>query len=121
MVILAVGWFFGHFGKKFTPPSVSAPIKQIQWYEGGTLHKATVAQWNAATNQNKLATAADWLAATKWKNHLNSPADFNKMKVKAQILVNAINEAASEKQPESWQITDVATPIMLIANDIGPE
>ncbi len=63
-----------------------------QWYENGNLHNATVAQWKGATYQNKLATAADWLAATKWRGYLKSPDDFDKIKVKAQMLVNAVDE-----------------------------
>jgi len=30
------------------------------WYEGGTLHDATLAEWSNATDANRLATAADW-------------------------------------------------------------
>ena len=30
-----------------------------KWFEGGTLHRATVKEWNRATYANKLATAAD--------------------------------------------------------------
>ena len=32
-----------------------------KWYQGGTLHKATMKEWSAATPENKLATAADML------------------------------------------------------------
>lgn len=32
------------------------------WYEGGTLHCATVEEWLRATDDNRLATAADWVA-----------------------------------------------------------
>lgn len=31
------------------------------WYEGGTLHDATVVEWRAASARNRLATAADWV------------------------------------------------------------
>ena len=43
----------------------------VEWYEGGTLHNATVAQWKKATEQNKLATCADWLVALFRENMLN--------------------------------------------------
>lgn len=32
-----------------------------KWYEGGTLHKKTVAQWSKASERDKLATAADFV------------------------------------------------------------
>ncbi|MEA2014623.1 MAG: hypothetical protein U9N38_04890 [Thermodesulfobacteriota bacterium] len=31
-----------------------------KWYENGTLHSDSVAEWNRATYANKLATASDW-------------------------------------------------------------
>lgn len=33
------------------------------WFRGGTLHSASVAEWNRATEANKLATCGDWIAA----------------------------------------------------------
>ena len=33
-----------------------------QWYEGGNLHQATLREWCAATDANRLATAADFAA-----------------------------------------------------------
>lgn len=42
-------------------PTVVATAQK--WYEGGTLHKATMGEWNRATYANKLATCADLLAA----------------------------------------------------------
>ncbi len=65
-----------------------------RWFEGGTLHNSTIKQWTQATHRNKMATAADWLAATKWKNQLRSNSDFNRLKAKARMLVSAIDEVA---------------------------
>ncbi len=39
---------------------VSTPVYSGEWYEGGTLHKATVQEWQQATYKNRLATSADW-------------------------------------------------------------
>ena len=44
------------------PTNTPAPTPE-PWYAGGTLHKATVAEWSQATERNKLATAADWVTA----------------------------------------------------------
>lgn len=48
------------------PPPQSTPIPQtnrnLEWYEGGTLHNATLAEWVKADSRNQLATAADWAA-----------------------------------------------------------
>lgn len=34
-----------------------------QWYEGGTLHDASLQEWKQATPENKLATIADMVSA----------------------------------------------------------
>ena len=44
-------------------------VKQSAWYEGGTLHQATVAEWKKATSQNKLATCSDFIA-NWWRGDL---------------------------------------------------
>jgi hypothetical protein len=35
------------------------------WFKGGTLHRATVREWRNATYANRLATSADFIAATQ--------------------------------------------------------
>lgn len=37
-----------------------------KWYEGGTLHKKTVAEWSKATQRDKVATSADFVTHA-WK------------------------------------------------------
>lgn len=45
------------------------PTDTKMWFSGGTLHNATVAQWVAATEHNRRASAADWVTAIKgWDN-----------------------------------------------------
>ena len=104
------------FTADYTPTTTSSK----QWFQGGNLHNATVAQWKSATYKNKLATASDWLAATKWKGHLNSPDDFDKIKVKAQMLVKAVDEVVTVKQTDSMQVNEIAAAIVTMSNDIGP-
>ena len=98
----------------------SQPITSKQWFRGGSLHNATAAQWKSATYQNKLATAADWLTSTKWKGHLKSPNDFNKIKVKSRVLVNAVDEVVTVKKIDSLQVNEIAAAIITMSNDLGP-
>ncbi len=35
-----------------------------KWYEGGNLHKVKIEDWRVATDENKLATCADFISAT---------------------------------------------------------
>ena len=39
----------------------STPTATSKWYEGGTLHGATIADWKSATARNRLATSADFV------------------------------------------------------------
>lgn len=44
-----------------TATQTATPEATVSWYNGGTLHEATWAEWQQATDANKLATAADWI------------------------------------------------------------
>ncbi len=39
--------------------TVPQPAFAAEWYEGGTLHTATVSRWNQSSYKNRLATSAD--------------------------------------------------------------
>lgn len=81
----------------FTNKSNNRSIEQIErtykrpiskeWYEGGTLHKATVKQWKSATQKNKLATCADFMAVT------DNSISMTELKSRATNLMNCIDEA----------------------------
>jgi uncharacterized protein (UPF0297 family) len=90
------------------------------WFEGGNLHSATIAEWKAATYHNKLATAGDCLAATKWRGYLKSPDDFDRIRVKAQMLVSAVDGAVPAELWDSVRVNDIAAAIIVMSNDLGP-
>lgn len=120
-IIVVLGVFAGMMDKKNNPSSVSTPQRVQHWYEGGTLHKATITQWKVATDRDKLATAADWLAATLWKEYLKSPKDFERMKVKAQMLVREIDKSIAVKNIDHLEITEITTALLLMSKDFGPD
>jgi len=104
---------------KITKSHVSV---STQWFQGGTLHGATIVQWKRASHQNKLATAGDWLAGTIWKGHLNSPDDFDKLRLMARILVSGIDIVIAEMQG-AYADEDVALLAAIIitqSDDLGP-
>lgn len=37
-------------------------VAHAEWWDGGTLHGASVAEWHAATPENRLATAGDFVS-----------------------------------------------------------
>lgn len=57
--------FFGILFFAFVPLLASAQDAGEKWYQGGTLHKSTVAEWKSASAWNRRATAADWAMNTK--------------------------------------------------------
>ena len=96
----------------------SAPTDQ--WFQGGTLNGATHAQWMAAPYRNKLATASDWLAATIWNGHLNTPADFDRLKLSAQRLVRGVDGVASVDGTGGLQVNQAAASLIAMSNNLGP-
>ena len=79
----------------------AAPLAHAagEWYEGGTLHSATLKQWASATTQNKMATMADMVVAAKLAKR---PMEVVEQSVRA---ASCIDEVASE----SGQGQEVAT------------
>lgn len=41
-------------------PAPAAPAQEVPWYVGGTLHNVPPQEWRSASEENRLATAADW-------------------------------------------------------------
>ncbi len=72
-----------------------------EWYEGGTLHKATLIEWRAATNSNRLATAAD-IAYTllSRKVVVTSPQQIRSF---AKELEKCVSGVADE--PAGWDLS----------------
>ncbi len=62
-----------------------------EWYEGGTLHTASIPQWKSSTHKNRLATASDW-AAVMFKDQNLS---MKELKVKALEVVRCIDTATA--------------------------
>lgn len=94
-----------------------------KWYQGGSLHKASIGEWKSASYQNKLATSGDWLAATVWKGHLNSMSSFEELKIQAIALVIAIDKTIEGKQFDEFnklKVNEIAASITFLSKDFGP-
>lgn len=93
-----------------------------EWFKKGTLQNASLAEWRDSSYDNKLATAAGWLTVTKWKGALNSTDDFDRLKVKADMLVKAVDKVATADvtQNDSLSATEIAAAIVTMSNDLGP-
>lgn len=74
-----------------------------KWYEGGTLHDATMAEWTQATPENKLATMGDMVSAIynrgQFVSTVQTAITEGKMpaiKTVAQLLVEQMDEASND-------------------------
>ena len=61
--------------------------KSNNWYEGGTLHESKISEWKNATEKNKLATCADFMAVR------DNTVSMETLKRRSMDLKNCINEA----------------------------
>ena len=76
----------------------AAADRNRRWFEGGTLHDAGALEWQVATEENKLATCADFFArlwtleklSPKISSKISKIDDFRPF---AQEMVKAINNA----------------------------
>ena len=101
--------------------AASAPAAAPRaWWKGGRLHNVSLLTWRGATPENKLATAADWLSSTKWKGHLNTPADLVRIRAAAERLVSAVDVVAENPKLDYQNTGEIAAAIIVFANDMGP-
>jgi hypothetical protein len=98
------------------PIQQSQPVQQAQWYEGGTLHKATAREWLAATSANRLATAADF-AATALKQEGKVARDMADLRVRAEAIESCVSQVAGAQGAENQPVSGLAAACVILAND----
>ena len=92
--ILIVIFVLASCGGSESQPTRRPVASPTAWYDGGTLHGATVEEWNSADNANRLATAGDWVTTlTGWET-------LEEAREKAEDLRTCVNESAAESPPE---------------------
>lgn len=68
--------------------------KEIDWTKNGTLHESKISDWKISTEENKLATCADFVA--NLKNNENEKYEMlSEMKNDAINLQSCIEEAVN--------------------------
>jgi len=78
-----------------------------EWYEGGSLHKATLSQWSAAPYRNKLATSGDFVAGMRDKINVNTQT-IEDVKTYAVHMVKCINEVAIDPKLGRQKVSEIA-------------
>lgn len=93
-----------------------------QWYEGGTLHDATLLEWKQATPENKLATIADMVSAAYNREsfvplvqNTISSGRMPAIKKIAQTLVGQMDKVANDPTIAAPDHMVVEAVLMLMA------
>lgn len=97
-----------------------------QWYEGGTLHDASLQEWKQATPENKLATIADMVSAAYNRENfvplIQSTISSGRMpaiKKIAQTLVGQMDQVANDPTIAAPEYMVVEAVLMLMmANEM---
>jgi hypothetical protein len=62
IALLTLVWRISSDNGSSSTTSAPSVTKQPEWFEGGNLHNAKIGEWKMATEANKLATCADFVA-----------------------------------------------------------
>jgi hypothetical protein len=87
---------------------IKPAFAQQPWYEGGTLQKATVADWQQATAANQLASAGDFIASLSGVTDISKvdQASANEIKQKSIDLQACVNDAVAKPVPPEEPIAE---------------
>ena len=89
-----------------------SPRETRSWYEGGTLHRATVSEWRTSTGRNRLATSADFASAAL--NHKGRTFDSTGEMLGAAIAMKTCIDAATPDAKEQMPVTGIAAICALL-------
>ena len=85
-----------------------------QWYRGGTLHDANGAAWQHADARNRLATAADLVAAVANGGDTTLPdRTDDDFRAYAELLAACITQATATKAAATLPVKDIAELCMV--------
>jgi hypothetical protein len=91
-------------------PKSSAP--QNEWYEGGTLQKATMKEWSSASYENRLATSADFVASSL-KADGQKPLSMDQFKLMSIDFEREISEANMGGVDDNQRAAEVAAALWI--------
>jgi hypothetical protein len=91
----------------------STPGTVRNWYDGGTLHNKTMKEWRAATDEDRLATAADFVIATA-KSRSISFASMDQAKDHAVALAREISAAGESGYADNQAVSQVAAACLVL-------
>ena len=112
LILIILGTFLyivGSVSDGGSSPSTSAG----EWFDGGTLHKQTMAEWSRASYRNRLATSADFFAGSIDKSGA-PPRHPDQFRGKAVELEQCISEAHIDGITDSQPVSDLAAACLIL-------
>lgn len=91
-----------------------------EWYEGGTLHRATLAQWNQASSENKIATTSDMIVATCDQDLLMASGGMDKLKEATHDVTLCIEGVAGEARFAEQTVAETSVMCMAYMKENYP-
>jgi hypothetical protein len=91
-------------------------INSKEWYTGGTLHNAYIAEWQEASYENKLATCSDWMAKLcgPKSDNINKIQSLNELKEKSEEIIICVDKATVDiDNLDNLKINEIALICMM--------
>ena len=105
LCVLLLGVAVAGCGGEPPPPSRTS----MAWQAGGTLHNATLAKWQAASDHNRLATCADLVTDALMRQGVApNEMDIAEIKPWAMKLQACISEAGGRGAAQDTRIAEIA-------------
>lgn len=82
-----------------------------EWFEGGTLHHATMGEWRRASSKNKLATAADFVSSMM-RGRAYSVADLRPLAAQLVQGLDAFISGPADTYRDQQPVAQVAAMIL---------
>ena len=105
VIIIFFGGLFSLLNNKDKKQVNQEIISKTNWYEGGTLHNATVNQWKEATYENKLATCADFVASID--KNISSEKELLAKAFQLQCCIDQSIKGAGDLNPSVAEISSL--------------
>ncbi len=93
----------------------TSSVANGKWYEGGSLHKASVSEWRSAPYGNKLATAGDWaLINDAIKDKVIKSGSIDTAKPYAAKLAACVSKAAGPSGYDNAKVSELAATCQIL-------
>ena len=88
-----------------------------KWYEGGTLHRATIAEWRRASYENRLATCSDFVMTMRGNGIVPKDLPVDEYKPYAVDLEKGISIVANSGKADHENVAAVAATIRVLEEE----